>query len=749
MATAAAPSVSEAAGRVSKLDAVLYHFFTKTLAVATECRLTDAPPRTGGRTNKWVCIAGGSARLTQQFSLELEEVDRLRESLRPWRSVSAPATRPVPPLVVDVFLSAAALAPGHVLVPGGAEGAAHRERGAPARVHLERWSLALDAGEPAGDVRLPAVYKRAIVHFRTLYALARLLPTQALVHRVRAAKERRGAHRRRGSLATDDHDAELEIELAVQGADEAGAAPDASQMRVHDLAPVQTPIGMLLGRVHYREHAEFRVLPQEQAASAGSRAEAPGPSLAPPHSLTPIAIAAQRSKLPEARAAHARNTSGSTGPGMSLSPSRASAGRGVEPAFVTGRRARTSGTPRSIESSAISQSPLVQQMLLGERRGALPSTPGTEPPARSLGPRAEPASLPRTHRPVTGSMPESGLRSLFQTYAATGRAPSGASPSSLSSLRSLREASPETGTGDPATAPARPQTIQRYQRQLPYRQRDAARLAGSQDDGEAFGASPSHSNSARSWTQRIEQRRAMERHMRDGGAGGGGRSLGSSTSPSFSRLFRSPAAPALVVPRAAAAEQRDDLDELVRMIDTRRGLGASPDTGRASLQRSPSPAMPATPHSAGWDAGTEAAHQTQQLRMRESPLIDRAHLDDLLTRMADSLQLKGATRGPLAGSTEENALEAHDTTSIMSDERPAEGQEAPAAAYSVDDEAAGRMELSLGSEPTGAVARGAASDDAVGGVSRAMTKALPAHRAWHAPQRAGLQAPSPEQTDSS
>ncbi|KAI3628706.1 hypothetical protein CBS14141_000409 [Malassezia furfur] len=123
-----------------------------------------------------------------------------------------------------------------------------------------------------------------------------------------------------------------------------------------------------------------------------------------------------------------------------------------------------------------------------------------------------PTSVVCPRRGVSPSGPEAspdGLRALFQSYTPT-RAQIGFSPSSLYSLRHsphghfdahMRRRAEAASETPPDRA--RPVRIQRYARQPSYRQREYSRSAG--------GANDELSTSARSWSQRVEQRRMMER----------------------------------------------------------------------------------------------------------------------------------------------------------------------------------------------------------------------------------------------
>ena len=139
----------------ARIDAVLYQFYAKTVAVVCDSRGQadgDAP------RNKW-------------FALELGASEAYRAPLRPWRALAS-ARMPVvvPTLVVSVrvrCLDAAYDVYAHV---------PHRTRLEPGvAVLLEQWRVDVRADDAPAQ-RLPTIYKQAVVHFRTMYAMAHTLP---------------------------------------------------------------------------------------------------------------------------------------------------------------------------------------------------------------------------------------------------------------------------------------------------------------------------------------------------------------------------------------------------------------------------------------------------------------------------------------------------------------------------------------------------------------------------------------------
>ncbi|WFD32200.1 autophagy protein 13 [Malassezia sp. CBS 17886] len=707
-------------GAVSKLDTVLYHFFSKTVAVAADSRLTEpggvAERSTAARSNKW-------------FSLALSDVDHFRDVLRPWRTLSAdPAHRRACPMVIDICLRTAALGPDHVVVAhtNGHGRASAMELGdaSSAPLVLERWHVDLCDETGPREERLPAVYKHAIVHFRTLYALACALPAHAVARRIRDAKR-----------ASDGAEALLDMDLVVHsGYVRLPAVPGAAAW---DLAPISTPAGMLRCQVQYHAYARVSVERRGEfavgsvagpsgAASAASPLAARStarPSAAPPPR---VQIPAGAFLLPtRARSSMPRVPSAGGAP---LPESlRAGAGEGgSRAAGVPGAAPGSGGGARDAGVLAHTQSPLDRCMwssTTAVRDVFLESTPAL-PGARDAPPgemvatrlshspslsmshwRRRPMSVPyatdtgtspRMSALQTGSMSPhrdagasplslnrgAGLRSLFQAHSAGTRARPGVSPSS-SSLRSLshgvfdmvmatgadggtdggaismRESALVSASPSASHSPgvhggvphSQPQRIGRYSRQLSYRQREYSRSLGTGADG----APESTGSGARSWTQRMEHRRMMERSMSHAPGVGGVQTSAPETSPGASRLFAgAPHVPAFMLgkppmsPSELPLRPGDDLLELVKMIDTSHSLHGTPSMRGARAMphaagaSSPSPGDPLTPRSLGWcDAPRIAAHAADSGACAQSipPRSEGHFYDDLLLRMADSTRL--------------------------------------------------------------------------------------------------------------
>lgn len=188
----------------SRMDMVLYQFYAKTVAVVCDSR---GQADSDAQRNKW-------------FALELGTSEAYRAPLRPWRTLAS-ARMPVvsPTLVVSVRLRCLDDAYDvYAHVP-------HKtrlEHGV--AVLLEQWRVDVRADEAPAQ-RLPAIYKQAVVHFRTMYAMAHTLPLARVCQQL------------------DAH--VLAVDVSID------ASPSSLDLpaKTWHMAPIPTPLGSLHCRV--------------------------------------------------------------------------------------------------------------------------------------------------------------------------------------------------------------------------------------------------------------------------------------------------------------------------------------------------------------------------------------------------------------------------------------------------------------------------------------------------------------------
>ncbi|SNX84590.1 uncharacterized protein MEPE_03299 [Melanopsichium pennsylvanicum] len=365
-------SSSAAASQLTKLDGVVYHFYTTTANLVIQSRLAhlrsalltapfDTDPRPASST-----ATTSQTKLSRWFGLQIPDSDLFREELRLWRSVTSMlgldaldedalqnlAPQPsIPHLIIDVMLDLSNVSDHHdiLLLTNSSTGTSTRSRtttsqltetnssrycidgrrpaeapsaqrqSIPRRIVLERWRLQFHTYSPSNPSDLSTFYKRSIAHFRVLFDLLTLLPSNRLAAKIQALKSVPEMHSDASpqslpSLSarkdTGSHDAEMtlgcrlsmaleheptqaatpgEIDVtqalpAEQGLEfavadgaslpESGQSGQSGQSRshghyaTHTFAPVASPIGHLETSVTYRRLTEFSVEDSESLRGA-------------------------------------------------------------------------------------------------------------------------------------------------------------------------------------------------------------------------------------------------------------------------------------------------------------------------------------------------------------------------------------------------------------------------------------------------------------------------------------------------
>jgi len=506
----------------SKLDTVLYHFFAKTVAMVHESRTTPAGTAEGrGRPNKW-------------FSLELPEVETLRDALRPWRALST-ATCP-PPLVVDVCLQTAGVDDAYEVHAHTSTGT---QRLGSNEIVLERWHLDLQLQDAHHEERLPAVYKQAIVHFRTLFAMARLLPAARLAHRLQMAQG-----------------ATSQLALHVQIRTE--MPPLAMPTTTWAMAPIQTPLGALVLGIDYCDIHDVVIQCRNARLPANARTSM--------NTALPSLSASSGAASPLFQAMLAQD--GAARRSLAMTRPRTNS-LSTSPSFAASRF-RRGPRPASLGSAAGSPSPNI-----------VPST-GMDALSSSALYAAEPGALRTLFASSARSHASPSLgRSLHTPPMHVGSFDTHMQGTSPLGRTRLRESSYPVD----AVPRSRPQRIERYSRQLSYRQRELSQSSGLGDDAGA----------AHSWSQRSERRRQTD--WTAAASPSYSRSL-SGASPVPSRVFTGPSpSPAFALPRPSLSSSQhtpssaDDVLDLVAMIDTRvpRADAAPAPASAAPVARAPAP----------------------------------------------------------------------------------------------------------------------------------------------------------------
>ncbi|KAH0367739.1 hypothetical protein KCU65_g4441, partial [Aureobasidium melanogenum] len=266
---------SDAKEQTSKdrANLVVQHFFTKAALIICSSRVSLPPAMS----------KTGEAKIDRWFNTLIEETDILNQDLQEWRSMDATVERP-PPLVIDVYLDTAQLAPNQTLVAIDEEGKPwdvsetlrRLEASAPTPQNhtlstfvYERWTISLDDASSVSPATLnepaPSFYKKGVITCRALCTYARLLPAWKL--RTRLGKQAatgpatlRPRYRvSDGSLAERSRVDTLSCSIFPS---------DKRPTETYRFSPLRCPLGSLNISVTYRKNLDLQVELSERLISA-------------------------------------------------------------------------------------------------------------------------------------------------------------------------------------------------------------------------------------------------------------------------------------------------------------------------------------------------------------------------------------------------------------------------------------------------------------------------------------------------
>ncbi|KAI5272109.1 hypothetical protein E4T47_04604 [Aureobasidium subglaciale] len=271
------PTVRSLDGKEQSLkdraNLVVQHFFTKAALIICSSRVSLPPAM-----NKT-----GEAKIDRWFNTLIEETDMLNQDLQEWRSMDATVERPAP-LVIDVYLDTAQLAPNQSLVAIDEEGKPwdvsdtlrRLEASAPtpqnhtlSKFVYERWTISLDDASKVSPTTLnepaPSFYKKGVITCRALCTYARLLPAWKL--RTRLGKQAatgpatlRPRYRvSDGSLAEKSRVDTLSCSIFPS---------DKRPTETYRFSPLHCPLGSLNISVTYRKNLDLQVELSERLISA-------------------------------------------------------------------------------------------------------------------------------------------------------------------------------------------------------------------------------------------------------------------------------------------------------------------------------------------------------------------------------------------------------------------------------------------------------------------------------------------------
>ncbi|RFU35145.1 hypothetical protein B7463_g1219, partial [Scytalidium lignicola] len=255
---------------IKKLDQIVQNFFPKAALLILQSRMPIST----------IVLRDGNKKVNKWFSIETDDTNDFREELSLWK-VSNVFENPAPPMIIEMYIDSSALTSSQALVivddqgkrwdvrealnstnsPGNG-GSTHRKQNH--EVILERWRIehietqdekTYDFGSP-----LPAVYKKCIVFFRSLYATTKFLPAWKFSKNLIKTGSSLSIHCR--ILSQDARPGRFDP-LTYPFYDNDGPVTN-----TYSLGETETPVGKFSAEVTYRNDCNFRVDDSEALLSS-------------------------------------------------------------------------------------------------------------------------------------------------------------------------------------------------------------------------------------------------------------------------------------------------------------------------------------------------------------------------------------------------------------------------------------------------------------------------------------------------
>ncbi|KAI7895560.1 autophagy-related protein 13-domain-containing protein [Mucor mucedo] len=251
--------LSSSSSKNSKLEQIIHNFFTKTVQIILQSRISDdhlkGHPHTNTRrkVNKWVKkkknIHGYYFFLTRtkKFNIATSEDDQLKDELKFWKLfIKTHQDEEPPPLVIDIYIETSE----PELLQEGEDGRGwHKLNLGVQCILIESWTLKLTHPLPEVAVDLPNLYKKSIVFFRSLHSLVRLLPGHKLYQRLNGQHGEIDLRYRLSTHAINRPD-EIPLDRKLTSMD---------TVQSYEFKHVVTPLGTLKLSLNYRNHCQFDI----------------------------------------------------------------------------------------------------------------------------------------------------------------------------------------------------------------------------------------------------------------------------------------------------------------------------------------------------------------------------------------------------------------------------------------------------------------------------------------------------------
>jgi len=268
--SAAAESAAAAAQKdTERLNTIAQKFFTKAALTIISSRL-DLPHTFKRGTNQIM--------VNKWFNLILDHSDMVLEDVYDWAIFDMIADTPRP-LIIEIYLDVSELGRTQTLVIQDERGekwdickalgtsrSSGSSTGKPTQIVLERWKLQIKPQGLSGDAEpSSAVYKKALVMFRTMYFLCRLLPAWTLRRKI--AKEPATLISIRPSYRVVSEGQGVTSDLLTTSLYPSVEPTTVKQV----LAPVHSPIGDFCTEVTYRSNCTIQVVNTDSLMSSRFR----------------------------------------------------------------------------------------------------------------------------------------------------------------------------------------------------------------------------------------------------------------------------------------------------------------------------------------------------------------------------------------------------------------------------------------------------------------------------------------------
>ncbi|KAJ2188536.1 autophagy protein 13 [Coemansia sp. RSA 532] len=255
-------STPAAANKDARSEQIVQNFYSKAAQVIAHLRAhrpTDRLDSSAMQANTSslmyasstsslaVDIGSGGRRINKWFNLHLEDIDSIRDEARLWRHAVS-EQRP-PPMFIDVYLDVSRVCEElQVTDVFGRPWTVDLGTPRASAIALESWRLDL-ASTDALHTDLPRVYKQAIVFFRSLYAFAGLLPSTRLAQELTTSSSPQLSMFVSLRAASVSRDNTIGLDVALTGTEQF--------LESHVFSPVPTPLGVFSMSVQYRRECAF------------------------------------------------------------------------------------------------------------------------------------------------------------------------------------------------------------------------------------------------------------------------------------------------------------------------------------------------------------------------------------------------------------------------------------------------------------------------------------------------------------